>query len=171
MSIYTPLLHSWLRRYEVLSKADVDDLTQEVLLAVAKEVSEFRHDRKPGAFRGWLRAILVNRLRGFWRSRHHRPPAVGGSDFLHRLEQLGDDASEVSRFWDREHDRQVMHRLLGLVRADFEARTWQAFHRQFLDGVPAAEVARELDLPLHSVYAAKSRVLRALRAAAAGLVS
>jgi RNA polymerase sigma-70 factor (ECF subfamily) len=169
VDLYTPLLQSWLRRYAVLEPADVDDLVQEVLLTVSQELPRFRHNRQRGAFRSWLRLILVHRLRLFWRSRQHRPQAVGGSDFLGQLEQL-EDGSEISRVWDQQHDCQVMRRLLDLVEPRFARLTWQAFRRQVVDGVPAEDVARELGMPCHSVYAAKSRVLKALRTVAEGLV-
>ncbi|MBM4073094.1 MAG: RNA polymerase sigma factor [Planctomycetes bacterium] len=169
--VYTPLLQAWLRRYDVLSAADVDDLVQEVLLTVSQEVGRFNHNQAPGAFRGWLRAILINRLRHFWRGRDHRPAAIGGSDFLEQLDLLQDDASQVSRLWDSEHDRQLMRRLLDEIQPRFAVSTWQAFCRQVLDGDAAERVAEELGMPLHSVYAAKSRVLKALRSAGAGLLS
>ena len=40
-----------------------------------------------------------------------------------------------------------------------------------VDGKSADQVAAEMQMPLHSVYAAKSRVLKALRDIAAGLVA
>ncbi len=169
VELYTPLLRAWLRRYDVLSAADMDDLVQDVLLTVSKEMPSFK-PAGAGAFRGWLRAILVNRLRHFWRSRQHRPVAVGGSDFLAELDKLGDGATPLSRVWDEEHDRQVMARLLDLAEPQFAPETWRAFRRQALDGLSAEQVAAETGLPLHSVYAAKSRVLKALRTLAAGLI-
>jgi RNA polymerase sigma-70 factor (ECF subfamily) len=141
-----------------------------VLLAVARDLPSFRGNHERGAFRGWLRAILYNRVRHAWRSRQHRPLAVGGSDFLKQLEELQDGASATSRLWDRAHDRQVMLRLLDQVEPQFTAQTWQAFRRQVLDGQPADTVAKALDMPLHSVYAAKSRVLKALRIIGQGLI-
>jgi RNA polymerase sigma-70 factor, ECF subfamily len=170
VELYTPVLHAWLRRYDVLSPADVDDLVQDVLLTLSKEMSKFQPSRERGAFRAWLRTILVNRLKHFWRSRQHRPMAIGGSDFAQQLEQLSDGQSQISRLWDAEHDRQVMQRLFALVEPRFAPDTWQAFRRQMLDGVSAESVAAELKIPLHSVYAAKSRVLKALRSLADGLV-
>jgi RNA polymerase sigma-70 factor (ECF subfamily) len=170
VELYTPLLRGWLRRYEVCTAADVDDLVQDVLAAVVKEMPHFEQQR-PGAFRGWLRAILVNRLRHFWRSRDHRPVAIGGSDFLEQIEQLNDDASGASQLWDREHDRHVLARLLETLEPQLAPATWQAFRRQVLDGVSAEQTAAELGMPMHSVYAAKSRGLRALRELAAGLIS
>jgi RNA polymerase sigma-70 factor (ECF subfamily) len=171
VDVYTPLLHAWLRRYDALSAADADDLVQDVLLTVSREMPGYQPTSQPGAFRGWLRTILVNRLRHFWRARRHRPAAVGGSDFIDQLDQLQDNDSHVSRLWDREHDRHVMGRLLEAIRPRFAAATWRAFEMQALDGRPAEAVAAELRMPLHSVYAAKSRVLRALRELADGLIS
>jgi RNA polymerase sigma-70 factor (ECF subfamily) len=168
--LYTPMLRSWLRRYEALEPADVDDLVQEVLLTVSQELPGFEHNGRPGAFRSWLRVILVNRLRHFWRSRKHRPGAMGGSDFLEQLDQLEDAGSAISQNWALEHDRQLMRRLFELIRPRFADVTWQAFRRQVIDGAPAETVAQELGIPHHSVYAAKSRVLKALRAEAEGLV-
>jgi hypothetical protein len=40
---------------------------------------------QPGAFRSWLRSILVHRLRNFWRARSCRPQARGDSDSERRL--------------------------------------------------------------------------------------
>ena len=171
VEVYTPVLHAWLRRYDVLSPADVDDLVQDVLVTLSKELPQFRLGRERGAFRAWLRTILVHRLRYFWRARQHRPQAIGGSDFAEQLEQLSDGQSQTSRLWDSEHDRQVMQRLFTLVEPRFAPETWQAFRRQMVDGESADAVAQALQMPLHSVYAAKSRVLKTLRAMADGLIA
>ncbi|MGB7328076.1 MAG: terminase gpA endonuclease subunit [Rubripirellula sp.] len=66
--LYTPLIRTWLQRYDV-QDSDAHDLVQEVLLAVSKDLGTFEHRGQPGAFRGWLKAILINRLRKFWRAR------------------------------------------------------------------------------------------------------
>src|SRR5262249_22771696 len=65
---YIPLLSGWLRRYSV-RRQDVDDIVQEVLTVVARHLPNFRHNKRRGAFRRWLRMILVNRLRHFRRRR------------------------------------------------------------------------------------------------------
>src|SRR4051812_18414025 len=69
VDIYTPLVHGWLRRQEV-PPADADDLVQDVLGVLVRELPAFEHNHRPGAFRAWLRAITVNRIRGYWRSRN-----------------------------------------------------------------------------------------------------
>ena len=167
--VYSTLLRSWLTRFEVAS-TDADDLVQEVLLTVSRELPQFEHSGRTGAFRSWLRTILVHRLRDFWRSRKYRPAATGGSTWAEQLEQLADESSNASREWDLEHDRQVMARLLESVRPRFEPKTWEAFHRQMFDGQRADIVAAELGMPLNSVYVARSRVLSTLRREATGLI-
>ncbi len=69
-----------------------------------------------------------------------------------------------------EHDREVISRLLELIQPTFLPKTWEAFHRQMFGGQRAGQVAAELNMPLSSVYVARSRVLSALRREAAGLV-
>lgn len=169
IDLYTPLLRAWLSRYDDVAAADRDDLVQEALLAVSQELPRFEH-RRPGSFRSWLRQILANRLRNFWRARQHQPMAVGGSDFLRHIEELSDDRSALSQAWDRDHDRAVMRHLFGLVRLRFAERTWQAFWLQVIDGQSAEEAAGRLGISLSSAYVAKFRVLQALRTAAAKLV-
>src|SRR4051794_32735729 len=78
VDLYSPLLVSWLRRQGVRAQ-DADDLVQEVLGVVVRELPGFRHNQRPGAFRAWLRAILVNRHRAFWRAHRTQPIAAGGS--------------------------------------------------------------------------------------------
>jgi RNA polymerase sigma-70 factor, ECF subfamily len=166
VELYAPLIRGWLRRHGV-SDADADDLGQEVLTVVVRRFPDFCHNQRRGAFRAWLRAITVNCLRDFWRARRLRPAA---HDFEGVLDQLADDASALSREWDREHDLHVTRRLLELIRPHFEPSTWAAFRRFALDGAPADAVAAELGMTVNAVFIAKSRVLSRLRREAAGLL-
>lgn len=169
VELYAPLIGAWLRRYDV-QKCDADDLVQDVLLAVSKDLSKFEHGGHPGAFRGWLKAILVNRLRKFWRTRDRWPQAKGGSDIDGMLGQLDDPASEMSRIWDREHDQYLLRQLLTLAEPHFEPATWTAFCRVALDGAKSDVVAEELGISRNAVVIAKCRVLNRLRQESDGLV-
>src|SRR5215470_13218604 len=74
--IYRPLIQGWLHRFG-LAGADADDLAQEVVLAVVKDVPGFQHAGQKGAFRAWLRVMTLNRLRGHWRREQTRQQATG----------------------------------------------------------------------------------------------
>jgi RNA polymerase sigma factor (sigma-70 family) len=169
VDLYTPLIQGWLRRGGVPA-ADADDVVQEVLGVVVRELPAFEHNRRPGAFRAWLRTVTVHRLRGYWRGRQHRGRASGDSEAARMLQQLEDPASRLSRLWDAEHDRHVMARLLALVEPEFPLAWWRAFHRHAVDGVRAADVAAEVGVTVNVVLLAKSRILRRLRQEARGLL-
>jgi RNA polymerase sigma-70 factor (ECF subfamily) len=119
-----------------------------------------------GAFRVWLRALTVNRIRVHWRD---RLPACGG-DVLDRLGQLEDPNSPSSRSWDAEHDRHVAATILESIRLEFHSATWRAFEATVRDGRPTDEVAAELGLTPNAVLIGKSRVLERLRQKAEGLL-
>lgn len=162
--LYTPLVRRWVRRAGV-GETDLDDVVQEVLTALVRDLPRFEHNRRAGAFRAWLRTITVHRVRTHWQA---RPPAIAGSP--EALAELEDPESPLSRAWDEEHDRHVLGSLLESIRLEFQPATWRAFERQVRDGVSPAEVAGEVGLSVNAVLVAKSRVLKRLRQKAAGLV-
>jgi len=170
VALYRPLLISWLLKYEVQS-CDADDLVQEVLIAVSEDIASFDHNGRPGAFRAWLRMILVYRLRDFWRSRGRRPRPTADSDLQRRLADLADPASELSQLWNQQHDLYVAQQLLAQIEPQFAPRIWAAFKRLALDGHRADVVAAELGMTTNAVFIAKSRVLTRLRQQAAGLIA
>jgi RNA polymerase sigma-70 factor (ECF subfamily) len=166
--LYRPLLRAWIARAGVPA-SDANDLVQEVLLVVLAKIGEFER-RREGSFRAWLRTILANKVRDYFRGQKHQPTATGDSDFLRRLDELESPESALSKLWDREHDEHIARELLKRVQGDFAPKTWQAFRRHVMEGEPAAQVAEALGLTLNSVLLAKSRVLKRLRQESAGLV-
>jgi RNA polymerase sigma-70 factor (ECF subfamily) len=167
--LYNPLVARWVRPH-VAQRADAEDLVQEVMTALVRELPRFDHNQRPGAFRAWLRTITVHRLRAYWDKRDARLAGAGGADQPAILAQLADPDSALCRSWDDEHDRHVAKTLLALIRLEFQPATWRAFECQVQNGRPAAQVAAELDLSVNAVLIAKSRVLKGLREKAAGLV-
>jgi RNA polymerase sigma-70 factor (ECF subfamily) len=166
--IYLPLIRHWLSTVPGL-RDEADDLAQEVLVVLLRELASFERQRH-GAFRAWLRQVTVNRIRASWKARQKRPLAGLGHDPEPFLSQLEDPNSDLARQWDREHDQQVFARLLALVEPDFGPSTWQAFTGFALEGRPAAQVAEELGLSESAVMQAKFRVLRRLREEAGAFI-
>jgi RNA polymerase sigma-70 factor (ECF subfamily) len=166
--LYQPLLRTWIARAGVPT-SDVDDLVQDVLVVVFRKVGGFER-RGKGAFRAWLRTILTNRVRDYFRGQKYRPTATGGSDFQRWLDELESPDSALSRQWDHDHDVHVLKSLMQRVQGDFAPATWQAFRRHALEGEPAVQVAEALGLSLNAVLLAKSHVLKRLRQESAGFV-
>jgi RNA polymerase sigma-70 factor, ECF subfamily len=169
VTLYQPLISGWLQRHGVHPQ-EAADLTQEVLVVVVKELRGFTHAGHPGSFRGWLRAITVNRARAFLRDGKWREQGVGGDGVFQAIGQLEDPASPLAREWDAEHDAQVVRQILALVETDFEPTTVHIFRRLVLDEARAPQVAAEVGMDVAAVYGAKSRVLQRIRQEAAGLI-
>jgi RNA polymerase sigma factor (sigma-70 family) len=167
VELYTPLLYDWLARFQ-LQGADREDVVQESLTTVLQHVGSFRHGGQ-GSFRAWLRAIVVNRVREFWRRRGRHPQATGDSQIADMLQQLESPSSSLGWQWDAEHDRYVAHRLLARIQPLFEPATLEAFRRVVIEGQKPRDVASALGLTVNAVMIAKFRVLRQLRRELKGL--
>jgi RNA polymerase sigma-70 factor, ECF subfamily len=168
-TLYRPLIVNWLHR-QAVAERDIDDLVQEIFLAVVRGLPSFSHSGRRGAFRCWLRTIAYNHSCDYWRSPARRAAASGDDAAQTALGLLEDPDSPLNRYWDEEHDRYVLRCLFEAVELEFEPATVRAFQLVALDGVSAAQAADELGISLRAVYIAKSRVLRKLRELAEGLL-
>ena len=152
--LYRPLIVGWLRR-QAVPDGEVDDLVQEIFLAVVRGLPSFSHSGRRGAFRSWLRTIASNYSCDYWKSPARRA-APGDDAAAAALGLLEDPDSPLNRYWDEEHDRYVLRCLLELAELEFEPTTVRAFRRVALEGASGSEAAGELGLSPAAVYAARS---------------
>ena len=167
--LYSDLIDSWLRR-RGLQAQDIEDVRQEVLTVVIRELPKFEHNGRTGAFRAWLRLATANRLRQFWRESTRRKNRGDLGQFAEMADQLEDPDSQLSRMWDIEHDKIVLSKLLDRIESDFKPNTIKAFRRVAVANEDEKRVADELGMTVNAVRIAQSRVLRTLRQLAAGLI-
>ena len=160
-AIYRPLILKWLARFP-LQSSDAEDLTQDVMAVLVRDIDKFEHNGRVGAFRNWLRTTSVNLTRNYLR-RKNIPVATGASVVYQMLLQLEDRESRAAREFDLEHHRLIVRQLLKRVAKQFEPATLEIFRLHVIDGVAAAETATRLGVSVASVHTAKSRVLRRLR--------
>jgi RNA polymerase sigma-70 factor (ECF subfamily) len=166
--IYRPLIRRWLLRWPSL-EGEAEDVVQDVLAVLIRELPGFQRQRI-GSFRSWLRTITAHRALTHYHALQRQPRTVGMPLEECPLAQLQDPNSELSLLWDQEHDRHVLRRLLELIEPMFEDTTLAAFRRVVFDEMGAAQAAEELGLSVAAVWLAKSRVLKALRQEAEGLI-
>jgi RNA polymerase sigma-70 factor (ECF subfamily) len=162
--LYSPVVYRWCRR-SGLAAEDAADVLQEVLSAVMLHLPDFHRDGPQDSFGGWLATITRNKVRDHYRRRHGRAEAQGGSTAQRQLSEIPQppEPSEESIRPDAESAAWLSRGALEAIRAEFEARTWQAFWQTTVDGQPPAHVAKDLEMSVAAVYMAKSRVLRRLR--------
>ncbi len=167
VALYAPLLLGWLRSRFGLQENDAEDVAQDVLIAVMREMPTF-HYRPGGSFRAWLFQVVYHRVQALLRARTVLP--VDPAELVGRCDRSPEPPAELARRWDDEHDRQVLEHALALIEGEFEPSTWQAFRLTALDGLPAPEAAARLGLTANAARIAKYRVLRRLRQVVDGLV-
>ena len=88
VTLYEPLVHRLLRK-SGLQDADLRDVTQEVFLAVSRNVARFEPIHGRGSFRGWLRTVTRNFMVNLLEHCRCKPAAGAGStDMIRLLEEV-----------------------------------------------------------------------------------
>ena len=168
-SLYGSLIENWLRS-QAVSQQDIEDIRQDVMVAVCSEIQKFDHNGRVGAFRTWLRRITANRLRRLWEKRKKQ---AAGQDFTKIsmiADQLADSNARLSIEFERQHDACLIEHLLGKLENRFGAKSLQAFRRIVLLEHSSHEVAKDLEMTVGAVRVAQHRVLRALREMGQGML-
>jgi RNA polymerase sigma factor (sigma-70 family) len=157
---FGPLIHAWCRRWK-LQEADAQDVTQTVLLKLARTLPDFVYD-PTRSFRSWLRTITQRTWSDFIESQRRGVPGAGGSEVMEMLltVQARDD---LLRRLQEGFDRELAEHAMEQVRDRVESHTWEAFRLTAVDGLRPTAVARQLGMEIASVYRARSVVQGMLR--------
>jgi RNA polymerase sigma-70 factor (ECF subfamily) len=161
---YAPKIFLWCRRFH-LQESDASDITQEVLVKLVGAMQSFVYDPARGTFRGWLKTITTNAVHDLGRTwqRDGRP---GGDERLVQLMQSLEDPEAVralEEVIEGAHRQQILQEAETQVALRVQSHTWKAYQLTAVEERPAAQVARDLQMPISEVYVAKSRVLKMLR--------
>jgi RNA polymerase sigma factor (sigma-70 family) len=163
---YGRKIYTWCRQWN-MQDADAQDVTQAVLLRLAKRLPTFSYD-PTRSFRGWLRTLTHHALADFVKTRERGGRGSGDLEtetFLQSLEARDDLLTVL----EKEFDQELLEMATARVRLRVEPRTWEAFRLTAVDGLPGAEAARRLEMRVAAVFKAKSRVQKLLQEAIAEL--
>lgn len=146
-----------------LQDTDAREVTQEVLVSVARSINRWEDDPARGSFRGWLARITRNLVVNFLIRQSRHPRGSGDSDFVRWLDQVPSPESDASRLFDLERRRQIFLWAVDEIRPTLGATTWQAFWQTCVEHRDVAVVSRELKMSTGALYVARSRVMKRLR--------
>ncbi|CAN5724272.1 sigma-70 family RNA polymerase sigma factor [soil metagenome] len=156
---YGDLIRGFCRR-QGLQSADIDDVQQDVLLALTKAMPRFEYDHARGRFRGYLKTAVLHAI--YRRARQKRGEArLPDISETSRLAAADDDAE---RQWEAQWRQYHLHRALARIEAEFAPADREAFEQYAVNGRAAPEVAADLGISVDSVYQSKSRILKRLGA-------
>jgi RNA polymerase sigma factor (sigma-70 family) len=157
---YTPLVYAYCRR-RGLQDSDVADVTQEVMAQVMRSIADFSYQAERGRFRDWLGTVTRTKILRFL-AKDARAGKAGDAASAELAQQVEDPESDT--LWTEAFQTRVLEVAMQRSRPDFEEATWKMFERSWMNDEAAPTVALELSVPVESVYVARSRVLKRLRA-------
>ncbi len=160
VNIYTPLIVLWSRQHGMRG-ADIEDITQNVFIAVEKHIEGFGNERAENSFRAWLWTITRSKIMDQLRLEKRNPITIGVQD-LARFESVGYNLDE-ERNASANELKVLIAATLKFIRQDFSDQTWTAFWSTAALGQRPKEVASELGMTAAAVCMCRARVLRRLR--------
>ena len=152
-------------RYAVkagLSPSEAEDVVQDTVLSVAREMPRFEYNPERGSFKGWLHQIVRRRVVDHLRRRPREQPQEAEGDATAVAEAVESKGGWES-LWDAEWARHVTSRAVDRVKEQVSARQFQIFSLAVLQEQPGPEVCRTLGVSTAMVYLARHRVGRLLK--------
>jgi len=151
-----------------LTETEAQDVVQETIISVAKDIHKFKRDRALGSFKGWLRNVtrwrIADQLRK--RTRAWSEDDSKTSDGAPRLEvseipdPAGDDTESV---WEEEWQANLLGAALEKIKHSVQEEHYQIFDLYVIKQWPARKVARALGTNIGLVYLVKYRVSALLK--------
>jgi len=166
----------WRLLYNVARRSGIDDpgaqeIVQDTVIAVARQMPEFRYDPARGTFRQWLLRITRRRIIDHLRRVYRQPPKADvmpealDEQEEHAAAIVDESGSAIETAWNEEWERSTFDAALAEVRAASNPRHFQVFDYCVLKQWPASKVATTLGLNAAQVYLAKHRVAQAMKRA------
>ena len=152
-------IYRWCRQWR-LQDADAEDVTQEILLKLARKLREFTYNPE-SSFRGWLKTVAHHAWRDFVDGRNRARPA--GDERIWELLQSVEARDDLIQKLEEAFDFELLEAAKVQVRLRVAPHTWEAFQLMAIDGLPVAEVAEKVQMQVAMVYVAKSKVKKMLQ--------
>ena len=149
-----------LARRQGVPERHVPDVTQQILLVIAKSIDGWKDDGNAASFRRWLSTVSRNVVIRFMSRERKQAGGIGGSDLVAQLQNLEDKP-------DERHVQQYQHELIvwaaEQVRHEFLETSWRAFWATVIDDRSVDEVAAELGVSPGSIYMSRSRIMARIK--------
>src|SRR6476661_10207452 len=152
-------IYRWCKQWG-LQDADAEDVTQEILLKLARKLRDFRYDPN-SSFRGWLKTVAHHAWRDFVDSQR-RARATANDHGWERLQSVEAREDLIQRL-EEAFDFELLEAAKVQVRLRVAPHTWEAFRLVAIEGLPAADVAANVRMQVAMVYVAKSKVQKMLQ--------
>lgn len=146
-----------------LSDAEAQDVVQETVVAVAKQMREGGYDRAKSSFKNWLCLITRRRIVDHFRRRTklQKQPltSAGDTSRTDTVARVPDPASlEIDAVWDEEWRKNLVDAAIERVKQQVAPKQFQIFDLSVLKELPVREVTKLLKVNAAQVYLSRHRI-------------
>jgi RNA polymerase sigma factor (sigma-70 family) len=158
---YWKLIYSAARQ-SGLTDVEAQEVVQETLITVAKNIDKLKYDPAVGSFKGWLLQITRWRIADQFRKREpadtKRPRSVDDR-LTGTIERVPDSRIvELDAIWEAEWKENLFEAAIARVKKKIEPKQFQIFDCYVRKEWPAQKVAERLGVNVGQVYLVRHRV-------------
>ena len=151
-----------------LTEAEAQDVVQETIISVARDIHKFKRDRSLGSFKGWLRNLtrwrIADQLRKRTRASWGDAPKTGADPPRPDLGEIPDPADASAEFvWEEEWQANLLKAAMEKIKPRIKEEHYQIFDLYVLKRWPVRNVARVLGVNVGLVYLVKFRISAQLK--------
>lgn len=157
LQTYGPRIDAWCRRWK-LQEADVQDVTQNILMKLARQFGRFEYN-PDRSFRNWLRSVTESALSDFVAARDRKAAVTSVPEVLTTTQAQADLLTRLSESFDLELLAEARIRVREVV----DPKHWRVFTIMVDEDQSGAEAAGKEDISVANAFAIKSRVQKMIR--------
>jgi RNA polymerase sigma-70 factor (ECF subfamily) len=158
---YWKLIHSAARK-SGLTDAEAQEVVQETVITVAKNIDKLKYDPAIGSFKGWLLQITRWRIADQFRKRepgNTKRPRSTDDRLTATIERVPDSRIvDLDAVWESSWKENLFEAAVARVKKKIEPKQFQIFDCYVRKEWRAQKVAERLGVSVGQVYLARHRV-------------
>ena len=163
-NIYWKLIYNAARQ-SGLADAEAQDVVQETVIAVSKQMPDFKYDKERGSFKGWL--LQLTRWRIIDQIRKRLPAGSvslqasdgRGENHNQAAQDIADPAGiDLEAIWEHEWNQNLMDAAIERVKLKADSKQYQIFDLYVLKEWPVLKIAQMLQISAPRIYLIKHRI-------------
>tara|TARA_B100001093_G_C26847877_1_gene1023724 strand:- start:527 stop:1132 length:606 start_codon:yes stop_codon:yes gene_type:complete len=145
-----------------LGDADAQEVVQETVISVTRNIKGFEYDRTKGSFKGWLMQTTKWRITDQFRKiQKKNTRECSGSAKI--IENLPSELPEIEKYWEDNWQQELLLAALDRVKGQVKPIYYQVYDMLIRKEMKPKEVSEVLGIKTDQVYLAKHRVAESLK--------
>jgi RNA polymerase sigma factor (sigma-70 family) len=145
-----------------LTETEAEEVVQETILCVARDIQKFKRDRQRGSFKGWLRNLTRWRIADQLRKRTAVASLNAAGDRRHSPFGLQDEPEDenAAADWEQEWQWNLLKAAMDRVKSRVNEEQYQLFDFCVVKQWPVSRITKTLGVSAARVYLARHRISR-----------